>query len=115
MSPTSHFFFVGKQKNSADIKSVRKCGEEIRLALLSVPPEKNPGLFSDSQTVVSNKFISHARSIYRICRMRCRICRICCMRKMQYRICRIDILSNAFSCDPFYPTEEGGGASSPEQ
>jgi hypothetical protein len=55
MSPASHFFFVRKQKNSADIKSVPKCCEETHLFLLSVLPEKFPDCF---QTVRRSYLIS---------------------------------------------------------
>jgi len=45
-----------------DKKSVRKCREETRLALLSVPPEKVLVDCFQTQTVISNKFILHAHS-----------------------------------------------------
>jgi hypothetical protein len=66
MIPTSHFFLVRKQKNELTKKFVCRCCEETHLALFSVPPKKSQ-TDSYSQTVLSYKFLLHARSIYCTC------------------------------------------------
>ena len=87
MSPASHFFFVRKPKNSTEKKSVCR---------------KNPRLFSDINSVISNKFLLHASSIYCIYRMQYRMYCICCMR------------SHAIACDiafvTFIACDNAGGA-----
>ena len=90
-------FFVQKRKSSAEQKI---CSQISWSGLIFSPVGKHPRLFSDSQTVVANIILLHARSIYCICRMgyriyrkSCmwyRICRISRMRQMRYHICHID-------------------------
>ena len=90
------FLFCVKMKKTVLPKNPFTKSQRNTSGLTFSPTKKIPRLFSDSQTVVSNKFISHACMQYCICRMRYNIYR---MHHMRYCICRINIyptLTNLF-------------------
>ncbi len=62
MSPTYHFFFVGKPKNSTEKKSIRKCHEET-LGQNFSPARKIPRLFSDIRQSYLISFY-HMRAVF---------------------------------------------------
>ena len=108
MSPASHFFFVQKQKNSADKKSVHRCREETCLILLSVPPEKIPDCF---QTVRQSYLISLYRM--RACDIAfgkcgaCDIAFVACAECDKCDKCDIAFVASIFIIfldKPFYPS-----------
>ena len=71
------FLLVTCSPSSSDLRppSAPSWAPPCVVPLASLPPPPPPRLCSTfrHQTVISNKFLSHAQSIYRICRMRLHI------------------------------------------
>ena len=104
----SFLVFVRKQKKQCWQKTVRKCREETRLALLSVPPEKIPDCF---QTVRQSYLISLYRM--RACDIAfgkcgaCDIAFVACAECDKCDKCDIAFVASIFIIfldKPFYPS-----------
>ena len=61
MSPASHFFFVQKQKNSEETKSVRKYREEARRPNFQSSQKNSQTVFRQSDSRIFFRFLLHAR------------------------------------------------------